>query len=58
LASSGVLPALFADTLMFRVAGRHIVSTIIGNRRFGSSGEGKLAVKDELNSLSRGLFEN
>jgi hypothetical protein len=34
------------------------VSTFVGPRQFGFSGDRKVAFKDEVKSLLRGLFEN
>ena len=52
------MPALFTDTVVFGVKGRYVVSTFAGQRRFGFSGERKVAVKDEVKSFIKGLFEN
>lgn len=52
------IPALPNDTVVFSVKGRYLVSTFVGRRRFGFSGERKVAVKDELKSFIEGLFEN
>jgi LEA14-like dessication related protein len=52
------MPALFTDTVVFSVKGRYVVSTFAGQRRFGFSGERKVAVKDEVKSFINGLFED
>jgi LEA14-like dessication related protein len=52
------IPTLFADSVAFSVKGNYVVSTIVGRRRFGFDGERKVAVKDEVESFIKGLFEN
>ena len=52
------MPALFTDTIVFSVKGRYVVSTVVGRRSFGFSGERKVAVKDEVESFINGLFED
>ena len=52
------MPALFTDTVTFSVKGRYVVSTFAGRRSFGFSGERKVAVKDEVESFIKGLFED
>ncbi len=52
------IPALFTDTIVFSVKGRYVVSTVVGRRSFGFSGERKVAVKDEVESYIKGLFED
>ena len=52
------IPALFTDSVVFGVQGSYVVSTIVGQRRFGFSGERKVAVKDEVKSFIEGLFED
>jgi LEA14-like dessication related protein len=51
-------PALFTDTVVFGVKGRYVVSTFLGRRQFGFSGDKKVALKDEVESVIKGLFEN
>ncbi len=52
------MPALLTDSVVFSVKGSYVVSTIGGRRRFGFSGERKVAVKDEVKSFLNRLFEN
>lgn len=52
------IPALLTDTVVFGVKGRYVVSTFAGRRRFGFSGERKVAIKDEVESYIKGLFED
>jgi len=52
------ITALFTDSVVFNVKGRYVVSTFVGPRQFGFSGERKVAVKDEVKSLLNGLFED
>lgn len=52
------MPALFADTVVLGVKGRYVVATVVGRRSFGFSGERKVAVKDEVESYIKGLFED
>jgi LEA14-like dessication related protein len=52
------IPTLFTDTVVFNVKGRYVVSTFAGRRRFGFSGERKVAVKSEVESFIKGLFED
>jgi len=52
------IPTLFADSVVFSVKGRYVVSTFVGRRRFGFSGERKVSVKDEVKSFIQGLFDN
>jgi LEA14-like dessication related protein len=51
------MPTLFSDTVVFSVKGRYVVSTVAGRRRFGFSGERKVAVRDEVESYIKRLFE-
>jgi LEA14-like dessication related protein len=51
------IPVLLADTVVFSVKGRYVVATFVGQRRFGFSGERKVAVRDEVESYIKGLFE-
>jgi len=52
------IPAQFTDSVVFTVKGRYVVSTFVGRRRFGFSGERKVALKDEVRSFIDGLFQN
>jgi LEA14-like dessication related protein len=52
------IPALLTDSAVFSVRGSYVVSTFIGRRRFGFSGERKISFKDEVESIIRGLYEN
>ena len=52
------IPGLFADTVVLGVKGRYVVATVVGRRSFGFSGERKVAVKDEVESYIKGLFED
>ena len=52
------MPTLFTDTVVFSVKGRYVVSTVVGRRSFGFGGERKVAVKDEVESFIKGLFED
>lgn len=52
------IPKLFADSVVFGVKGRYVVSTFAGRRNFGFSAERNVAVKDEVNSFIKGLFED
>ena len=51
------IPGLLADTVLLSVKGRYMVATFAGRRRFGFSGERKVAVRDEVESFIKGLFE-
>jgi len=52
------IPALLADTVVFSVKGRYVVATVAGRQRFNFSGERRVAVRDELESYIKGLFED
>jgi LEA14-like dessication related protein len=52
------IPALFTDSVVFNVKGRYVVSTFVGRRRFGFSGERKVSFKDEVKSFINGLLDN
>jgi len=52
------IPALFTDSVVFSLKGRYVVSTFVGPRQFGFSGDRKVAVKDQVKSLIQGLFED
>lgn len=52
------LPALFTDTVVFKVNGRYVVATFVGRRQFGFSGERKVSMKDEVKTFLNGLFED
>jgi LEA14-like dessication related protein len=52
------IPALFTDTVVFNVKGRYVVSTFVGRRQFGFSGERKVAAKDVVQSFVKGFFDD
>ena len=52
------IPGLFTDTVVFNVKGRYVVSTFVGRRRFGFSGERNVAVNDGVKTFIQGLIEN
>jgi|WetSurMetagenome_2_1015567.scaffolds.fasta_scaffold189302_2 LEA14-like dessication related protein len=52
------IPALLTDSVVFNVKGRYVVSTFVGPRRFGFSGDRKVAVQDVVKSFIEGMFEN
>ena len=52
------IPALFTDSVVFNVKGRYVVSTFVGPRQFGFSGDRRVSVKDEVKSLINGLLED
>jgi len=49
-------PSLFTDSVVLRMKGSYVVSTVFGRRRFGFDGQRTVSVKDEIRSFLENLL--